>query len=337
MNLRPQGIGRDVRRWIPGLIVSLLLIVILLQLTSWEEAGAAITAIDPLYFALAALIFLISMVARAFAWHTILQGKASVGRVLLVINEGYLLNNIFPLRLGEFGRALLMGQSTGLSPLHVLSTIVIERAFDLFIAACLLIATIPMAFGDPWAQPAAIITLAVILLGLVALYLAARYQLKWRPRFEAGIERWPAVHQVLTPRLDSLLDGLGALTNPTKALTSFGFMLISWGLAVVEYFVILRSFFPDAPFWHAGFVLGAAAVGVALPSAPAALGVFEGAIVGALILLGVQSRSTALVYAVSLHLVHFTFTGVIGLFGLAREGQTLSGLYQQVRNFQRKN
>jgi hypothetical protein len=60
------------------------------------------------------------------------------------------------------------------SPLHVLSTIVIERAFDLAMAAILLLTTLPLALGMAWARPVAIITLVVVISGLIALYLVAR-------------------------------------------------------------------------------------------------------------------------------------------------------------------
>ena len=42
----------------------------------------------------------------------LLQNKAPYRRVFLTLNQGYLLNNIFPFRLGELGRAFLLSQAT---------------------------------------------------------------------------------------------------------------------------------------------------------------------------------------------------------------------------------
>jgi uncharacterized membrane protein YbhN (UPF0104 family) len=67
------------------------------------------------------------------------------------------------------------------------------------------------------------------------------------------------------------------------------------------------------------------ALGVAIPSAPASVGVFEASLVGSLALLGISSGS-ALAYAIVMHLDQIVLTAVFGLWGLIRDGQSLSSL-----------
>ena len=70
-------------------------------------------------------------------------------------------------------------------------------------------------------------------------------------------------------------------------------------------------------------------MGVALPSAPAALGVFEASIVGALSILGVSAG--ALGFALLMHLFQFVITAILGIIGLIQEGRSISSLLSDVR------
>ena len=57
-----------------------------------------------------------------------------------------------------------------------------------------------------------------------------------------------------------------------------------------------------------------------------------GAIAGAITLL-TGDQSTALAAALTARLYNYINSGVIGGIGLMREGQTLSGIYHQLKNF----
>jgi uncharacterized membrane protein YbhN (UPF0104 family) len=83
------------------------------------------------------------------------------------------------------------------------------------------------------------------------------------------------------------------------------------------------------------FGLGAAAFGGAIPSLPGAVGTFEGAFGGALTLLS-GDQSTSFAAAITARLYNYVNSGAIGGIGLAREGETLSGIYHQLMNLRNK-
>ena len=83
------------------------------------------------------------------------------------------------------------------------------------------------------------------------------------------------------------------------------------------------------------FVLGAAAFGNAIPSLPGAVGTLEGAFGGALTLLS-GDQSTSFAVAIVARLYNYFNSGLIGGIGLMREGETLSGVYEQLRNLRVK-
>ncbi len=107
-------------------------------------------------------------------------------------------------------------------------------------------------------------------------------------------------------------------------------MIISWGLAVVYQYILLLAFIPSAQLLWAAFGLATASMGVALPSSPSYIGVFEAAWVGALAIFQVP-MATALAYALIIHVIHILISCVFGIYALAREGETLNQLYAEIR------
>jgi uncharacterized protein (TIRG00374 family) len=325
--LKVPGIGR----WLPGLVISAIAIIVLIRFSNWSEVIQAVSLINQNWIFPALAFFMISMVLRAFVWRVLLQNKVKYGRVFLTLNEGYLLNNILPFRLGELGRVLLMSQSTDLSGFYILSTIFIERAYDLAIAASLLIATLPFVFGMDLGRTIALIVLIVVGLGLFTMFLLARNRQWIRSKLDEFSLRRFAFRDRVLPRIDSLLDGLGALARLDQFLLSISLMLLSWFFGGLELYFITMSFGVEAEFWWIGFILGVISLGIALPSAPAGLGVYEVAMVGAFSLLGVPA-SVALAIALVSHLIHISLTGFFGVYGIFRDGESISGLYQRLRN-----
>lgn len=324
------SLWREPRRWLPGVLISILALYVVFRLASGEDLAMAFRQLRPLHVVAAVLLTLLFLLVRAAAWRVLLSGKATVGQTFLAINEGYLINNILPLRAGEIGRAVFLGRSAGINPFQVLSTVVIERAFDLAIAAGLMLSTLPLALGLENARGAAIVVLVVVLAALGVMFLMARNQ-EWVSQQVSRIgRRWRLVERFIVPQVNALLQGLSALNNPLLFIGSFGLIALSWLVAVTQYYIMLLPFAPEAPFWWGVFTDAALALGIAVPSAPGSLGVFEAAIVGALAVLGV-SRSQALAYAITLHLLQFIITGIIGLYGLAREGQSIGELINQLR------
>ncbi|RPI80157.1 MAG: hypothetical protein EHM41_23290, partial [Chloroflexi bacterium] len=77
--------------------------------------------------------------------------------------------------------------------------------------------------------------------------------------------------------------------------------------------------------------MGVLALGAAAPSSPGAIGVYELTLIGALSLFDVNT-SAAFAFAVTSHLLAYIMYGTLGAFALARDGETLSGLYQSARD-----
>jgi len=324
---------KNLTRWLPGVFISLVAFGALYFLIKFQGQDARIdfSVIHPLTMTAAVVLTVLSLFAKAMLWRTLLHNKPGFWKTFLIYNEGYLLNNIFPLKAGEVGRAVFMGKETGLGTLHVLSTVVIERAFDVAVAAGLFLATFPLVLGAEDANK----TLAVISLTGVAgvfllLYLMARFQEQVHKLVDRIGERWHFVKSYVAPKMEALLRGLSVLTDGRQFLLSVFWVVVTWVIWVSVYYVVLLSINPDAPLWWGVFVDSFLALGAAVPSAPAGLGVYEAALVGALSFFGIE-MSVGLSYALAMHLLQFVVTGVFGLIGLINQRQSFSELLDELQ------
>ena len=326
---------KDAKRWLPGAIISILLIGGILYFVDFRQMGEAIREANYWFLLMSLPLAFIWLAVRGIVWRTLLRNRASYKDVFLTLGEGYLMNNFLPFRLGELGKAFLLSRKSELQFMEIIPTIVIERAVDLAYSAAILLVSLPFVVGAEGAGQIGIIVGVVVFIGLVVLYLIARNR-EWAINlFNTLSERWPVLQKIGGSFIEPLFDGLAVLTDGWLFARFLFWMTINWGIAILSYYLIVRAFFPQAEVIWAFFGLGLAAFGNAVPSLPGAIGTFEGAFGGALTIL-TGDQSTALAAALAGRLYNYLSTSIVGVIGLTSEGQTLSGIYQQLKDFRSK-
>lgn len=327
---------KDAKRWLPGALVSVLLIAGILYFVDFRQLAEAIRSANYPILLLAMSLSFVWMAVRGVVWRTLLGNRASYRDVFLTVGEGYLMNNFLPFRLGEIGRAFLLSRKSDLLFLEIIPTIVIERAVDLAYSATILLISLPFVAGAEGAGQIGVIVGTVVFIGLLALYLLARNRQWALDLFNKLSQRWPVLQRVGGSFIQAFLNGLVVLTDGWLFARFLFWMTVNWGVAILSYYLILLAFFPQTQVIWAFFGLGVAAFGNAIPSLPGAIGTFEGAFGGAITLLtGDQSTAFAAALAGRVYLYLASLT--IGFIGLASEGQTLSGIYQQLKDFRAKD
>lgn len=320
---------KDLRRILPGILISLALLIFVFWSADLEALRDELLQADYRYLPPALLCFLGLLMARAMAWRTLLEEKATFRQAFFALAEGYFINNIFPFRLGDVARAFLLSQTTPLRFWQIAPTIVIERALDLLIVVCIFLATLPFVVGIKGAEGKAIFAGAVVLgvlagLALIAhqheralaLYRRLHIRLPWLARFDSPAE--------------SFLQGLSVFTQTTRFLKMLSWQLLAWALTILHYHLLLLAFFPGAKILWATFGISTVGLGVAVPSAPGGLGVIETIVVFVWGLFGI-AQSKALAYALILRAANIFTTAVPGIYGLMADGESLVQIYRQIR------
>jgi uncharacterized protein (TIRG00374 family) len=267
---------------------------------------------------------------RAASWRAILGFEVPFRRVYDAMNEGYLLNNLLPLRLGELGRAYLISRGSAVPVYRALSSVVVERVIDLIMAVVLLMAFLPFVAGLEWAQTLALSSVALGVAAIAVLIVIARNQprlvrlarevlhrlgrrLSW-----LHAERW-------TARVESGLSGLSVFQDPRRALAAAGWSMLTWVAGGVGAWITLLAFMPDATIVMGFVVLTIVALAAAVPSAPGSAGVYELTVVQVLAVFGVD-QNRALSFGLVHHVMQIALIMVLGGLALAREGETVAHL-----------
>jgi hypothetical protein len=328
-----RGNSRRLLRWLPGVVISAIAIYAVIHFTEGQDFGTALRSVKPWFVIFLITFSVLTLLVRSIAWRTILGNRVALKTSFFGVSEGYFLNNLFPLRAGELGRALFVGRASGLGMMHILSTILIERAFDIIFAASILMLTLPLVVGAEWIKPVAFVAFVVVLAGLAILFAISINRQKFQGWVQSRAFRPGFFKQRVLPQVNKIMDGLSALVHPGQFFLSFFWIGVNWVLWIVMYYVTVAQLAPGAPIWWGGFIGSVLSLGVAIPAAPASVGVYEASVVGAFVILGV-SNSAGLAYAIVLHLVQIVVTTTFGLWGMIRDGRSFSSLLSSIKQEQ---
>ena len=123
---------KKARQLLIGLAIAFAALYYTLRNVSLEQLVDSFEEVELVFFLPAIVITVLTYVARAFRWQILLRPfkKISVTDIYVPLTLG-LMGNIFPARAGEFLRAYLIGKRHGITFSGALSTIIVERLFDL--------------------------------------------------------------------------------------------------------------------------------------------------------------------------------------------------------------
>jgi glycosyltransferase 2 family protein len=323
-------------RWLPGVIVSAVVVIFISRAVDFNEVAHAIKNIGTINILIIALITSASLAARAIAWMKLLP-KMKFLDAFLLLNEAYLFNNLIP-RSGELVKTVLFAQPAQESSFRIISSVIVERSLDLVIAASMFFATFPFIPLTPELdsiRPIAFFLLIMFILFLVAAFLmAANAEKVIKLLGKIGKNNTIFLEKIL-PKIEMVIDGFQVLTNSRQIISIIFWISMSWLLWVLLLFIGLRSIHGGTKFWWAIFTEGVLALGIALPSAPAGLGVFEGTMVFALSLFDI-SKDTSFGLAVVIHALQIAMTSLIGFIAILRQGESISAVLQRIKSIQKK-
>jgi uncharacterized protein (TIRG00374 family) len=305
-----------------GLLLSMGLLGVAFWQTDPGQLWQHLAGADPLLIAGALLLNFLGLILRAKRWSVLFprEVQASYAEFLDSINIGYLLNNISPARLGDFIRSLLLGRWLGVGATLALSTTLLERVLDGALILLLFFALVPlMNLPGTLAAVASILAL-VVATSLAVMFFASRHDRVvegWLQRFLDRLhflstEKW-------SRRLMGIVRGFQALQQRRALLRFIVWSVFVWMQTLFTFWFTLRAISASVGVEIAALAMAASALGLALPSAPAGLGTFEAAVVGALVLLAIPADE-ARSMAIALHGVPFVAIVIAGMWSLARRG-----------------
>ena len=266
---------------------------------------------------------------RARRWQALLAptyGRLPLRDLWHATAVGMMVNNVAPLRAGEFARAFAISRARPeVKFTAAFGSLAVDRLFDGTVVLLLMLAaTLDPAFpsgqtinGVPLAsvlRPVAAF-LGVVLLGALTLLFAPGIATRaidlivgtTMPKFA------PRVHALV----GGIAEGLRSLRSPALMLEVLFWTVLHWLCNGFAFWLGFRALGIDAPFAAGLLLQGLIAIAVAAPSSPGFFGLFEASGTLGLGIYGVASEK-AVAWAIGFHVVSYIPITVIGGWYLSR-------------------
>ena len=267
---------------------------------------------------------------KAVRWRMLLEPikPLSASQVTPAMMIGFMGNNIFPAHLGEFLRVYVLSRQFQIPKTTVLSTVVLERLFDIVAILCFLgigiyfAPHLPDRYRTLSILMAVVISVTIVILGTYLIWTEAVISL-FRKIF--GYLRFLPVkltHLVLE-MMQSGAQGMAAMKSIRLSFWIIWTSFAQWAVNGLTVFVALWSFEIDVTPLAALVVLGVTAFGVTVPSTPGFFGVIQLCFWISLQAFGV-SKADAFAASIYYQLSQYIPVTLIGLYFSNREGLKLS-------------
>lgn len=335
-NLRLPGwmTGRAARLAL-GLGGSTAFLVLFLRNADWVEVGHAFTHVSAWWIGPALAVYFLGIAARAWRWHWLLLHIQDIAwwRLFPIVAIGFGVNNVLPLRAGEFVRAHVLYQRHGISRLSGLSSIFMTRVYDGLMLTCFLVAGVIVSRVGLWGMSNAgaelTAAMAFLVFGIIGAFLVfgaiARQPQQAEQLIGSALRRLPGQSAREWSWLEPLITGMSAQANRRQVVGALVASLIAWGLEALMYWMVGQAFHLGLPFPVYLLVAAAANLLITAPSTAGGVGPFEWATKATLLIwlptLGAvgadAAEASAVAYAAVLHalvIIPISLTGLIFLW-----------------------
>jgi glycosyltransferase 2 family protein len=316
--------SRIVRVFLGLIVLAALVGLFWWRRDNFTTIGSAFRAVRWEWVVVAIALNLLSVVARAIAWTTVIHSAMEPPRpraplVFSAFSVGLFANAVLPGRIGELARvAVLTRKMPGRKGAWatLVGTVFAHRVFDI-VPVLLLILYVVATASIPGSARASLLFVIGFGVGLfVFAFVSAR-----RQHHEMAIEGLGPVRRLLTMGRA----GLGVMRAPAEAAGAIFFQIIGWTCQILAVYTAMRAFDIHSPLPAAGVVLLLMNVVTIFPFWPGNVGLVQVAIATALVGYGV-AYSTGVAYGFGLQAIEASVGIGVGLLFLAREGLSFAML-----------
>ena len=252
-----------------GVLLSLVGLWIFFKEQSLQEIKHGLASANYLYLVFSMIGIVFSVFIRAWRWQNLLPKDSKVTlmqsyKATMIGNMG---NNILPIRLGEIARLIALRSLSGMRIIYSLSSIAVERVFDLLMLILLFFTGwifIPDSMRDGISAKLIMIFYIftiILILSLLIVYL-----------FRNATTKFGTIIQ-------NIFHNLQQLFQTTRWIKAFAISLILWMIYLLTTILVLYAFhLPKNQLLMVGLIyLIGSSVAYSIPSAPGAVWTYHAA------------------------------------------------------------
>lgn len=292
----------------------------------FHEVSIALGEANYIYIIPYFLIYTLVYYFRALRWKYFMYPIKNIKIKTLFTTTliGFMGNCILPARAGEVVRPVVIGIKEGVSKSAAFATIVVERVFDLctlLFFSFIMLMNFSFSNGEnenlneQFKSIGAALGFMTIML---ILFLAA---LKFKSELVISILRKifffipERIMEKVLGLIDSFIVGLGVLQNIKHLIYSSLLSIGVWFAMAASFYSMFPAFNLNLPFSSSFVIMILIALGVALPSSPGFIGIYQVACEMALEIVNVEP-SIAKSYAIAMWTLNMIPTIIVGLIFL---------------------
>jgi hypothetical protein len=312
-----------------GLVISAIFLYLAFREINYANLWQTLQQVQIWWLVPGLAIYFGGMVVRAWRWQYLLKPlkKVSIGSLFQIIMIGYMGNNVFPLRMGEILRAVVLKRRDDVSISGSLATIVVEKIFDAVVVVGFVLLNLSqlarLPGGLSLAQVSGLASWAAVifLIGLgvfvaIAMFPKPAQHLLHRIIRKIIPERW---REPVIDITNKFLDGLMSLRAPKDAVMILLTSILVWLMETGLYWSVSQALNLDLSFSQLLLLNGVVNMVLLIPAAPGGLGTFDAAGRAVLEAYGIPAEP-ALGYTLILRIAIWVPITLLGTLYFIREG-----------------
>jgi uncharacterized protein (TIRG00374 family) len=302
---------------IAGLIISIVLLYFSMKDIRFQEIVSTIRNADLRFVFMPTVAIFAAASLCSVKWTRIAGGDVRFRDSFTALIIGLFINNVLPARIGEIARGYVLSKRTGISLTYGITTVIIDRIFDLI--GLLLITFI---FFPKHSLPPRI-SQAISLLVLVLFILISLMVLLSRERFAGAIAgrfariKRPAFAR-FAKRLIEIQENLKRIGSPFNLLVLVSIAFITWLCMGAALYFVLKTLNININIMYIPFICVLLNMGITIPSSPGYIGLYQFLLTYLLSVFGVPKHE-GFAASILFHAAWYIPYNIVGFIFLIKE------------------
>jgi len=276
---------KNIKVWI-SIIITFFVFALIISKLDYTTFSAVLKQSNPFLFIAAIMVYFTVFPVLALRWKLLLKNikiKSSFAELTGFIFLQWFVNSIIPAKLGDLYKAHLVKKYQKTSMSKVLGTILVERMFDIVVAALLFITSAYIVFSG--LLPNNIILPIKIIISAVLVAIAIAIII-----FRANFIKLKLIPLWFKEKYVKFKYGFSKSVRLKDILYLVVLSFLSFLTQIVGIYLITLSMNLNITFFQAVFITMASAFITLIPLTPAGAGVSELAVAGIFIMIGVDEQ-----------------------------------------------
>ncbi len=257
-----------------GFIISLILLYLSLRGIHFNDIWTILKNADYRLVLLPTLFIFLAALFSSIKWSMIAGGNVKIKNTFTALIIGLFINNVLPARIGEVVRGYVLSRKEGLSFSFALSTVLVDRLFDLI---GLLIIT--FVFFPKQSMPHHVSKAIYMLIIVLTICIVVFVLLSNRKTANIIANKLHAVQKPLfvkiAKRLMEIQENLSRIKSPITIIYYIFIAFVQWIFMSSALYFVTLTIGISISFIYIPFICALLNMGLAVPSSPGYIGVYQ--------------------------------------------------------------